>query len=430
MGNRDIIQAGIDYIEDHLKTEISAQELADKANFSLFHYYRLFHLAVGMPVMEYIMRRRLLHAIYEIGQGNKMIDVALNYGFDTYAGFYKAFKREFGYTPKQFLNQYQSKKPYRINLSQEEYNMVTHKKIAQILKNWNLEKEVIADIFYDSGERNEHAFYVGDNYVMKVFANLGNVKKHIDISKSLENFGLSAAVPMKTQDGREIVEDNQLYFTLTNRVQGERIRAADMYEGDYKSKARFVGEIIGHLSLALEKVDAVVNEVDIYERSVSWALPVLTKKTNIPEGLCKAVVDEFGKVHKNLPKQIIHRDPNPSNMIVAKDKWGFIDFDLSEKNIRIYDPCYAATAILSESFDEKDQQKLLKWVEIYKNIIYGYDGVVKLSEEELQAVPYVVLCNQLICCAWFADKEKHANIYDINMKMTRWIWEHFEDLVV
>ena len=85
MRNLDIIQNSIDYIEENLKTEIAAQELADKANFSLFYYYRLFQTAVGMPIMQYIVRRKLLHAIYEISHGNKMIDIAMSYGFDTYA---------------------------------------------------------------------------------------------------------------------------------------------------------------------------------------------------------------------------------------------------------------------------------------------------------------------------------------------------------
>ena len=55
----------------------------------------------------------------------------------------------------------------------------------------------------------------------------------------------------------------------------------------------------------------------------------------------------FRELYAELPKQIIHRDPNPSNIITNADKWGFIDFDLSECSVRIYDPCYAASAILS-----------------------------------------------------------------------------------
>ena len=88
---KEVIQDSIDYIEDNIKCEISAQELSERAGFSLFHYYRLFQTAVGLPVMQYILRRRLLNTIYEIECGNKMIDIALLYGFETHAGFYNFY---------------------------------------------------------------------------------------------------------------------------------------------------------------------------------------------------------------------------------------------------------------------------------------------------------------------------------------------------
>lgn len=430
MGNLDSIQNSIDYIEKNLKSEISAQELADQANFSIFHYYRLFQMAIGMPVMQYITRRKLLHAIHEISCGSKIIDTALDYGFDTYAGFYKAFKREFGYSPKQFLNNNKLNKPYRINLFQEEHIMLTHKKLSEILTNWTLENETIKDIFYESGERNEHAYYVGDRYIIKVFVNLGSLKNNINISKSLKSLGISASTPIKTVDGKEIIEDGPLYFVLTNRLEGEPIKAFTMYEDDCKDKARFVGEIIGQLSLALEKVDAVVNDVNIYDTVKNWALPKVKNMLDIPESFWKDTIEYFGSIYDTLPKQIIHRDPNPSNIITGKDTWGFIDFELSERNIRIFDPCYAATAILSESFDEKDPEKLDQWIEIYKNIVYGYDSVAKLSSNEMDAIPYVILSNQLICCAWLSDQDKYKNIFNMNKKMTNWICNHFENLII
>jgi len=64
-----IIQRSIDHIEENLKTQLTANELAEHAGFSLFHYYRIFQQYVGMPVMQYIVRRRLAHAIYEIQCG-------------------------------------------------------------------------------------------------------------------------------------------------------------------------------------------------------------------------------------------------------------------------------------------------------------------------------------------------------------------------
>ena len=93
-------------------------------------------------------------------------------------------------------------------------------------------------------------------------------------------------------------------------------------------------------------------------------------------------------------------------------------------------PCYAATAILSESFDENKPEKLAQWIGFYKNIMYGYDSVAKLTANEIKAIPYVLLCNQVICCAWFSEQEKYTNIFQVNKKMTTWICENFDALML
>ncbi len=426
---RELIQESLDYIEDNLTCEISAQELSERAGFSLFHYYRLFQTAVGLPVMQYILRRRLLSAIYEISCGNKMIDVALRYGFETHAGFYKAFVREIGCTPAQYLKRYKAKKPYRINIFKEEHVMVSHKKVTTILKAWGLEKESVSDIYYEgTGNKNESAVYVGSDYVLKFAANLGKLKSHIAISKELENVGLYAATPVETLAGEEYIADGELYFCLTKRLPGQQMKLGSMYEEGFGEKARFIGEVIGQLSKALVNVEALVEEADMYGSVVNWAIPQLTGKLNVSEQVFRDYKETFGALYEKLPKQVIHRDPNPGNIILAKDKWGFIDFELSEKNVRIFDPCYAATAILSESFEEGNEEKLAKWVQIYKNIITGYDDVVKLTKEEKQAIPYVVLSNQLLALAWFAGQEKFRELYETNKKMTEWMVSVFEEL--
>ena len=117
--SREIIQQSLDYIEENLKTEITAEELSAAVGFSLFHYYRVFGQAVGMPVMQYILQRRLLHALYEISLGGKQTDAALAYGFETHAGFYKAFYREYGMSPSEYLKNYRPSFPYKVNLLQE-----------------------------------------------------------------------------------------------------------------------------------------------------------------------------------------------------------------------------------------------------------------------------------------------------------------------
>jgi Ser/Thr protein kinase RdoA (MazF antagonist)/AraC-like DNA-binding protein len=421
MDNRRIIQTSLDYIEDHLQTEITAAELADLAGFSLFHYYRLFHQATGMAVMHYIQRRRLLHGVYAMKQGIGKTDAALDYGFDTYAGFYKAFCREFGATPSGFLKSSRAKRPYRIDITREENIMITHKKAAQILTHWNLGNAAITDIYYEgTGNKNDSAVYVGEEFVLKYTVNFGKLEKHIEVSKALSSIGLLSAVPVPTADGAEYIRDGEIYFYLTRRLPGKQMDAHRFCQGD----GRFVGEIIGQLHLALNKIEDCVTEADLLSTVRDWALPGAKAPLNLSDGFCKEYLETFASLYPDLPRQIIHRDPNPGNIICAEDQWGFIDFELAERNARIYDPCYAATAVLSETFGQDNHP----WLEIYRDIIWGYDSVAHLTEAERRAIPYIILANQFVCVAWFAQQDKYVEIFEVNKKMTAWLIEHFEEL--
>ena len=421
MDYRTVIQKSLDYIEDNLQAEVTAAGLAEQAGFSLFHYYRLFQQATGLPVMQYILRRRLLHGIYSMNCGSSKTDAALAYGFDTYAGFYRAFCREFGSTPSEFLTAARARRPYRIDITREEYMNITHKKAAQILQNWNLSGEVITDIYYEgTGVRNENAFYVGDHFVLKYTANLGKLKKHIEVSRALAGIGLLSAVPIPTASGADFVTEGELCFYLTRRLPGTQMVSRRFGEGD----GRFVGEIIGQLHLALESIEDCISEADLLGTVRDWALPKAKEPLGLSDDFCREYLETFFRLYPALPRQIIHRDPNPGNIICAEDQWGFIDFDLAERNARIYDPCYAATAVLSETFGENND----KWLEIYRDIICGYDSVAKLSEEEREAIPYVILANQFVCVAWFSEQDKYREIFETNKKMTLWLIEKFEAL--
>jgi len=144
---------------------------------------------------------------------------------------------------------------------------------------------------------------------------------------------------------------------------------------------------------------------------------------NLPIDFYKKYDEEFGKLYPYLKKHIIHRDPNPSNIIMRDDKLvSFIDFELSERNIRIFDPCYAATSILSETFSEKTSEELEVWFIIFKEIIEGYDSVCNLTKEEKQAIPYVI--------TYFSKYNKYKNLADINIEMLKLLYENEEKLII
>lgn len=99
MEKPDMILESLRYIETHLKTAMSVQELAEQAGYSVFHYSRAFKAQMNRSVMDYVKRRRLIKASEEIIRGRNVIDAAAEYGYESHSGFTRSFRKEFGFSP-------------------------------------------------------------------------------------------------------------------------------------------------------------------------------------------------------------------------------------------------------------------------------------------------------------------------------------------
>lgn len=96
------IQRAIDYVEAHLEEEIDFEAVAREACSSSFHFQRVFGIMCGFSLGDYIRMRRLSLAAVELTRtDDKVIDIALKYGYDTPEGFTRAFSRFHGVTPTQ-----------------------------------------------------------------------------------------------------------------------------------------------------------------------------------------------------------------------------------------------------------------------------------------------------------------------------------------
>jgi len=96
----DILQEMLQYIDIHIKEEMNVEKLAQRAGFSPYYFCRIFQCGVGASIMEYVRNRRLAYAASEFNSGRKIIDIAVDYGFETHSGFSKAFRRYFGCPPE------------------------------------------------------------------------------------------------------------------------------------------------------------------------------------------------------------------------------------------------------------------------------------------------------------------------------------------
>ncbi len=97
------IENCVDYIEKHIREPLTARRIAQQAGYSLYHFSRLFAKQRGISVMDYVRGRRLSLARMELLEGRKILETALDYGFETASGFTKAFRKEFGYAPSVYV---------------------------------------------------------------------------------------------------------------------------------------------------------------------------------------------------------------------------------------------------------------------------------------------------------------------------------------
>ncbi|MGR6761261.1 AraC family transcriptional regulator [Paenibacillus sp. T2-29] len=92
----------IKYIEENLTNEIDFKEVARLAYCSEFHFKRMFSFLAGATLSEYIRRRRLTLAAFELKDSNvKVIDIAIKYGYNSPDSFTRAFQNLHGLTPSE-----------------------------------------------------------------------------------------------------------------------------------------------------------------------------------------------------------------------------------------------------------------------------------------------------------------------------------------
>lgn len=424
MQNTDIIRAGIAYIEQNLKTDITPEELAQMAGYSVCHYQYLFAQVMGLSLAAYINRRRLDRALEEISVKRKAIDVAMDYGFDTYAGFYKAFLRMYGCSPKKYLSIYGTHQSISEVLS-----MLTETELRKVLKNWDIPQGLpISDVkIVDGTKTANNVWQVGKDYILKT-GDRAALLLNARIAKAMASQGLAAAVPIPTKDGGELTDDKNC-FVLIRKSTGEPLSKAERFGakcGDFGFK---YGQSIAKLHNALAKVESDIQpfEQNLFEHVTEWALPLVKKQNiqwnmGISESFFEEYIRDFGALFEKLPKQLIHRDTNPCNILFNNGEViGFADFELSERSVRLWDPCYCATGILSEQRDTENAYD--KFPEILDSILHGYDSVNPLTPEEKQAVYYVICSIQMICVAYFESVNEYKELAKTNREMLLYIIE-------
>ncbi|MBQ7849639.1 MAG: helix-turn-helix domain-containing protein [Clostridia bacterium] len=416
------MQRILDLIEETLDAELSPAELAEASGYSHWHFLHLFREQVGMPLCRYRNRRRLAHAIWHMSHGMRVTDAALRWGFGTHSGFYRAFQREYGCTPAEFLRTHRVRRPEIPQLKEEEFLMLTRERFREALTHWGLGALPLTPVTYPgSGAVSETAMYAGDDHVVRFYRDEHTCRLACELSCALDAQGVPAAVHLPLPDGRASLPLCGMQAALTRRLKGEALLTPQLLRAPEESGLR-IGRALAGLHRALEKLSDLpyADDLDIAAHLTDWALPRAI--ADLPENFPADFAARAAAL-RELPCAIVHRDPNPGNLIDTAAGVGFVDFDLSVRTVRIFDPCYTATAVLSESYG-RVQGWEERWPVFARAVLKGYDSLVPLTEAERQAVPTLIAGNELLALAAFAGSSKYREIFETNRAMLGWVLEH------
>lgn len=264
--------------------------------------------------------------------------------------------------------------------------------IEQILPLWGLESKQLTQVYPSAWEINH-------SYVIKMYEDKEQLERNIKISTILSDCNIPVAEIILTKTGEQYVLHNKTYFLMSSKLKGNNI--SDIKDCEM---ARKMGSAIAQLHIAFLKCERVVEFWDnsLLKEMKGWVRDILIKDEwqIVDEAEYSKTVEVLENIYDQLPKQLIHRDVHFGNFLFFEGNLsGFIDFDLSQRNIRIFDICYFLTGLLAEEIENTFTQK--EWMESVKSVIAGYESIIPLSAKEKEAIPCVMECIEILCAAYF-----------------------------
>lgn len=145
----------MNHISQNLDQELSLEEVAEAAAFSMFHFHRIFKAVVGETVAEFIRRLRLEKGANNL-LANRSVDVttiALQTGFSSSQNFAKAFKQKYGMSPTEFRKSKGGNKVRKmenavsLQLSYDPDSVTKQQSMAERRKRMQVEIKEMSDFF-------------------------------------------------------------------------------------------------------------------------------------------------------------------------------------------------------------------------------------------------------------------------------------------
>jgi len=282
-----------------------------------------------------------------------------------------------------------------------------------IQRHWNIPCAAIKKI-------TDTAWNIDDRYILKKYHDEKQLQRNVTAMEILGSSQIPTGEIIEAAELKYVKMPGQ-YFLLTRKLPGKNILSIKERPGIARQMGKIIAELHHGLAMCQEKLDVWDNS--LLEEMKGWIFESL-KNCNwklISEKDFQDTLIHLEQLYGQLPKQMIHRDVHFGNFLFDEGKFsGYIDFDLSQRNIRIFDVCYFLLGILTEEENKMSQKE---WLQVVRDTVDGYGEVASITPEEKEAIPYVMRSIEILFVAYFlneGDEKCAIEARDIYKMIKKW----------
>ena len=290
-------------------------------------------------------------------------------------------------------------------------NNVEDKNITEVLTHWGLAGEAFEHIYTSA---HNSSWNVGNKFILRKHhkANIDNLTRNIRLANLLLEQKIPTVAYVKTLEGEWTTSDGT--YCVMAKLKGEHF---DFYK--YPDLAIELGKGLAQLHLALSNIENELQYND-YDFLAEWNNYIKAGLVGVSEEIIMQVETQIFSNYKDLPRTPIHRDVHSENVLFCDGKIsGWLDFDLSRKDARIFDLAYFLAGLLVGHIN--DPEKLDIWKEVYRNLLVGYNELSKLSEREIQILPNLMIAIELLFVTYWNSENNEVERDKAN-ELAAWLY--------
>lgn len=282
----------------------------------------------------------------------------------------------------------------------------------EILKNWHLSDAEI-ELIYES--KDNKTWVISDKYYLKFYGNIQELDVAVRVNTVLSNHGIPVVTYKKTENG-EITPDR--HHVLMHKIKGEHLTFESIMLDEMKNLGRGVATL--HQGFSQLEKELVCPDNDYL---AEWNGYIKSGLIDVRDEIVTYIDEQLHKHYNDLPRNIIHRDIHLGNVLIdAGVITGWLDFDLTRKDIRIFDIAYLMTGLLLGRIDDKFA--ILKWQDLLQNFIAGYESVANLEENEHLLLPVMMIAMELLFVTYWGSLDNDAEVKKANA-LAEWLYDAY-----